>query len=195
MDPPLSETGKDQALAVARAVSRLDIQCLVSSNLARSIETASIISSETGIAYNDRIEDLREFAPGTNEIEKSPLIRFILWKHWPLLLREKVAARTYKMLVVYFLIQWRRGKTKGGDSLSQIRSRIKKVFSELDAHPAKRIAVVGHGYWIMFMALLVLGNGKLDFLRLNWVENCSITAISSDGQGNYKLEFFAQNKS
>ncbi len=195
LDPPLSQTGKAQAIAVTPVVDGLGVDCIISSNLQRAVETASIIASGTGIPYEDRIEELGEFAPGTNNIEKSSLLRFILWSGWPRMVKNRFQMSMYKIIVVYFLVQWRRGKTTGGESYEGIISRIRQSLSALDAHPANRIAVVGHGYWIMFMALLVLGNGKLDFFRLSWVENCSITAIHSNGGGKYELEFFARDHS
>lgn len=72
-DPPLSDHGRQQAVAAAGAVGTVD--AVVSSPQVRALETATIISEAIGVGPVQLVEDLRERNAGiwsgltTSEIE------------------------------------------------------------------------------------------------------------------------------
>jgi len=100
----------------------------------------------------------------------------------------------YQFMSTYYLIQWYRGKTQGGDTLEHIYERTNSILERLDNLPETSIAVIGHGYWIFFLALNVLGGSGRNIPKLSFVKNCSITRIDSDGPGKYRLAYFAKTK-
>ena len=190
-DEPLSDKGRRQAAALKDTIQRLNIQEIVSSTMKRAVGTASVISEETGIVYNHQFTRLVEVAPGSYPINRFSWMRFLLSKHWPDKLRKKFGVGLYYFLAIYYLVQWHRGKTKGGDSLSEIHQKIDEVLRILDSYPTDRILIVGHGYWIFLLGMRVLGRSRWNVFRLSWVvDYCSITRIDSNGQGNYQLRYF-----
>jgi broad specificity phosphatase PhoE len=191
-DESLSEKGKQQAAALKGIVQKLDVQEIVSSTMKRAVETASIISGETGIFYQHQFDRLVEIVPGSYPMRHRAWMRFFLSKRWPDKLRKKNGMGLYYFLAIYYLVQWYRGKTKGGNSLSEIYLDIDEMLRILDCYRAERILIVGHGYWIFFLGMKVLGPGKWKVFRLSWVvDYCSITRVDSNGLGNYQLRYFA----
>ncbi len=191
-DPPLSAMGRRQATEIAPIVNSLGVDYVLSSNMNRAVETASIIARETGIPLGERIEELREFAPGSLDTEKSTLIKSLTWNGWPSPIRQAIDSRMYRIMVFYYLLQWKRGKTTGGDSFEDMQDRIHHSLNVLGSHPGGDLAVVGHGYWLIFMAMAVMGNKPRNFFRLSYVENCSITRIMTNDSENYTLKSFAK---
>jgi broad specificity phosphatase PhoE len=190
-DESLSEKGIRQAAALKDTIWRLNIQEIVSSTMKRAVETAAVISQETGIVYNHQFTRLVEVAPGSYPIKRLSWMRFLLSKRWPDKLRRKFGVGLYYFLASYYLIQWRRGKTQGGDSLSEIHQKIDEILRILDSYATDRILIVGHGYWIFLLGMRVLGGSRWNVFRLSWVvDYCSITRIDSNGQGNYQLRYF-----
>ncbi|MCK4817781.1 histidine phosphatase family protein, partial [bacterium] len=165
---------------------------IVSSTLKRAIETAAIISEKTGIEYNLQIPELNEFAPGSLPLKEKGIIRLLKSRRWPAFVRKYLNSILYSGLSIYYFNQWYRGRTKGGDTMESIDRRINSVLNRLDDLPERRIAIVGHGYWFIFLALKIYGYKKRNILRLRWINNCSVTRIATNGNGDYTLISFAR---
>ena len=174
LDWPLSSTGEAQAHAVAPRLLRFGIERTVSSKLERARRTASVIAERARIPYDDRWGALNEIHPtrlrvGMESTEQDT------WS-WLDGLRGARALRA----------RLRTGEAPKGWDLSNVEERVSSVLARLDALPEPRIAVVGHGYWILLASLLVRGQP-----RYRWIANCSVTRIDADGLGGYRLVSFA----
>jgi len=193
VDWPLSEKGRIQAARVGEKLRRLDVELVLSSSLSRSVETAEISARESGIPYGGGWEALNEVVMGKvpgpwapaaargRRRTSSPRFKRPLW---PLL---------YRGLTVAYLLLWRAGITEGGETREQVDARVREVLVRLDGFPQNRIAVVGHGYWILCMAGFLLrpvGRRLPPFPPGGWVSNVSFTRVRTSG-GGWELEHFA----
>jgi 2,3-bisphosphoglycerate-dependent phosphoglycerate mutase len=59
-DPPLSELGRRQAVALADACSSLRLDAVVTSDLTRSYETGAVVAARLGLSTPVRLPELRE---------------------------------------------------------------------------------------------------------------------------------------
>lgn len=193
VDEPLSDKGVQQASALKKTIKKLNIQCIVSSTMKRAIETAMIISSETGIPYNHQFEKLVEVALGNHPVKQNTLFKVLLSKRWPRKMRKLLDWALSSGLTIYYFLQWRRGKTTGGESSSDIYLRIDEMLKILDSFSEERIVIVGHSGWISFLSTKILGESLWNFLKYSWVDNCYITRIDSNGNGAYQLRFFSKS--
>ena len=192
-DPPLTSRGRSQARKLAPAIFDLGATRLVSSTLARAVETASIINSATGISHTDQLATLNEVRPGQLASETlAELARRSPGTRLPRRLRRRVDAAWYRTVSTAYFVQWLRGRTNDGDDPESVRARVDDVLDQLAQMPEERVAVVGHGYWIFYMVMRCLGAPPSYRSDLRpWVENCSVTTLVGDGDG-YRLERFAQ---
>ena len=78
------------------------------------------------------------------------------------------------------------GRGSPGWSSRLARERGDVGDERLDALREPRVAVVGHGFWILLAALLV--GGQVPF---RFIANCSVTRVDADGAGRYRLVSFA----
>jgi broad specificity phosphatase PhoE len=126
-DPPLSERGRRQAEAVAADLAGIRFDVLISSDLARALETARIIGRVAGVEPQpDR--RLRELDVGA----------------WAGLGREEIARRAPERLA-----RFESGdpdvRPGGGETRREIRQRVRRAFADLAArHDGRRVAVVTH---------------------------------------------------
>ena len=117
-DPPLDETGADQAAAVALSLRDQGLEYVVSSPLARAVRTAQIIAEACGVP--------RDIDPGFNDRDYGP------WTGRP---RAEVVARWGSV-----------DAAPGVEPLEAVRSRALDALALLTAAPAgyRAIGVVTH---------------------------------------------------
>ncbi len=173
-DWPLTSLGEAQAHAVAPVLLRFGVERAVSSELERATRTASVIAERGRLPYEDRWGALNEIHPtrlraGRAHTEQEEWSFLDGWR----------GARAVREAT-------RTGRAPPGWELDATRERIFGVLGRLDALPEPRIAIVGHGYWILLTALFL--RGKLGY---RWIANCSVTRIDADGAGRYRLVSFA----
>lgn len=126
-DPPLSERGRAQAIALARELAREAIDVLVSSDLRRAAETAAILGRERGL-QPELDARLRELDIGD----------------WEGLTRGQIECKAGDALRRFDAgdLDVRPG---AGESLREIEQRALAAVAELvDAHPGQRLALVTH---------------------------------------------------
>jgi len=193
-DLSLSDAGKHQALELAETIRNLNVQALVSSTLKRTVETAEIISKKTGIPYREKFEDLVELSMGAASRRQFGFFKRIIQSTLSKKAKMLLSTAMYQFMSTYYLLQWYRGKTRGGDTLPHIYEKTNSILKRLDNLPETSVAVIGHGYWIFFLALHVLGGSGRNISKLSFVKNGSITRIDSDGSGRYRLAYFAKTK-
>ena len=168
-DWPLTARGEAEARALAAWARRARVERVVSSALLRARQTAARVAGEAGIPAGEAWPELDEISPRVLRIGRSERPEWL----------DGIAGA------------WRvRRHALGGGGPPAVRAvadRIREVLARLDALPERRVAVVGHGYWILLMALLVPGR-----FRLRFVANCSVTRVEADGRGAHRLVRFAE---
>lgn len=171
-DWPLAPIGHRQARAVAPTLASYGVERVISSGLRRARQTAAGIA-EGGLPYAHAWPDLNEVEP--RHLRAAPR-RLRLpapdwWSGWQM-------ARAMRQHV--------RGRPPDGWRVADVERRVREVLGRLDRMGERRIAVVGHGFWILLATVALEGP-----LRPRWVDNCSITRVDADGRGRYRVLCFA----
>jgi broad specificity phosphatase PhoE len=160
-DLPLDETGKRQAMLVARRIANeIDAQALISSPLARARATAGAISELTGLQVDERPE-LREMHFG--DLEGVSVDRLHL-DH------PKIAVQA---LDPYNLtLQW-----PNGDHLETFYQRSRDAFALIAReHQNKTVVVVAHGGVIGGYLRSIAGE-PLNAWQSFGVRNCAMSVV------------------
>jgi len=126
-DPPLSDRGRRQAEALSRDLAGEPIDLLVSSDLVRAAETASIVGAARGLRPTLNAE-MRELSIGD----------------WTGLTRGQIETRAADVLR-----DFERGESDvrpgGGESRREMKLRVRSAIAKLVvANPGRRLAVVTH---------------------------------------------------
>lgn len=160
-DPPLSERGLEQAAAVGARLAGAGLTAVVSSHLARAVETAAAIAEPHGLTPTAR-RDLREVDLGD-------------WSEGGF--RQKALDRDPEYLAFVAAGRWE--VIPGAEADDDLRGRMVAALDELAAaHHGGRIAVVCHGgsinAWLAH---------RFDAPRsmLVSIDNTSITTLRTDG--------------
>jgi 2,3-bisphosphoglycerate-dependent phosphoglycerate mutase len=125
-DPPLNDTGRAQALALAEELRPDQPTAVYSSDLARSLETATIVAAALGLPVETDAR-LREVDVG----EWSGLLWSEIEARYPDGVRRRLAGET----------GWERGEEFGA-----MRERVVAALVDIaSAHPGGRVLVVTHG--------------------------------------------------
>jgi len=168
LDPPLAEDGRlEAALLAARiqASDELRPARIVSSTLARALQTAEAIGARAGVA-----------------VEPDPRLIEIGQGEWE--------GRTHADLAVTDADRyeaWRRGpgirQPPGGEPIEWATRRVRTLLDDLaDAGGRWPLCVVSHGGTLRIMARLLLGTGTTAPWSLD-VDNASLSVCSSlDGE-------------
>jgi len=128
-DIGLNDTGRWQARRVGEALADEEITAVYSSDLGRAHQTAQEIAESTGIPVV-RTEGLRERSFGVFE----GLTFDEIHQNWP------EQAQNWRRRVP----DWQ--PPEGGESLLELRERVRRTMVELAAkHPGEQIVVVAHG--------------------------------------------------
>jgi probable phosphoglycerate mutase len=127
-DPPLSERGRRQAAELARALAGEGVETLITSDLARAFETASIVGRALGLRPRPE-PALRELDAGT----------------WSGLPRSEIARRDAQMLA-RFDSGDRNTPAGGGENRRDVALRARRALLAIAREDAgRRLAVVTHG--------------------------------------------------
>ena len=189
MDEVLSARGISQAVQAAEAMRNQQIQIVVTSDMKRAAQTGQIIAEELA-AQCIVLPGLREIAPGEAPGRAGRLVLPLLDRRLPRFVRRTAGQLLAAYLSLRYIWSWRRGLNRDGETIEKVRARVEAALSALDQRPELTILVVGHGFWILFLALMLTKPHRR--LNLRWVKNCSVTEITTDEQGNRKLLYFAR---
>jgi broad specificity phosphatase PhoE len=125
-DPPLNETGRAQAVALADQLRDVPVSAVYSSDLRRAVETASVVAAAKGLTVRTR-----------------PVLREIDVGEWSGLTVSEIEARYPDAMHRHAAggDGWERGEPHAA-----MQERIVAAVSELTAaHPGETILLVGHG--------------------------------------------------
>lgn len=126
-DPPLSARGREQAALLAAELADQGLELLVSSDLARTSQTAAIVGRQLGLEPRHEC-GLREIDAGS----------------WSGLSREEIALRDGRALA-RFDSGDPEAPAGGAESRRDAAARARRVLGTLAAeHPGRRVAVMTH---------------------------------------------------
>lgn len=167
-DPPLDDSGRDQARAAAAWVAELEPDAIVSSDLVRCVDTAAELAALTGLPVA-RDPRLREISVGT----------------WEGLTREEVAERHPEEYAAW-TAGWT-GRRGGGESRAEVAERAFAALTEVDATAP---VLVTHSVTANALACRLLGlpDGAWVFAPLG---NCRWAELRV-GYGGWRLYAYNQ---
>ncbi|MFL5248095.1 MAG: histidine phosphatase family protein [Myxococcales bacterium] len=157
-DPALTDRGRQQAAAAARAVASLGVDAVLTSPLRRARETAQVIADAAGLAV-EPVEGFAEVDMGVLAEPRTPEDR-----------EEREA------IFDGWLSGNRARAFPGGEDFPAVMRRVEAGLRVIGAaHPGGRIALVTHRMPIAAAAALAGAPGA------GSCANCSITTLEHDG--------------
>ncbi|MDR0616615.1 MAG: histidine phosphatase family protein [Synergistaceae bacterium] len=168
-DFPLSEAGRKEAEAIGKALSKVPMSRIISSDLARAADTAKIVAG---------LQKKKPRAP-----EQDPALREINMGEWDGLTKDDIASG-------YVDIFRRRGQDvenvtpPGGESLGQLQARGIAAFERIaeESRSLGNILIVAHGaiMWSIVSGLFDMPIGGLyrfglDYCGVHLIEHCGET--------------------
>lgn len=164
---PLSELGRRQGEAVARALADEPIEALYCSPLRRALDTAQPVAEALGL-----------------EIQIIPLLKEIHAGIWEDRRRSEIEQEYSEELQ-----RWREGEFErpipGGESRRQLLGRGREAFKTILGSGYGHVVVVSHGGLLVVTLKDLLGIPR-DQPPLD-LENGSITKLAHDGDGRVEL--------
>jgi broad specificity phosphatase PhoE len=160
-DIPLNETGRRQAELTGAYFRDIPVKRIISSPLARAVETAEGIATATGVPV-ERVDELTDINFGIweglslREVEERYPAAFALWKASP----EKL-------------------RIEGGETLAEVRERVSRG---LPRQPglAGAVIIVTHRAICKILVLSLLHMGEEHFWAIKY-DPGSITLLEGDG--------------
>jgi len=147
-DPPLSARGREQAEALARDLAGLRLELVITSDLARAVETGAPIARALGVEA-PRCPGLRELDVGS----------------WTGLTRAEIAARDPEALA-RFESGADGAPAGGGETRSELARRAREALAVLSRRSTRsRIAVVTHLGVIRALVGRELGHAEWTLMR------------------------------
>lgn len=178
-DYQLSARGVTQATQAGRTVKGWGAELVLASSLRRARQTGGILALEAGLPEPELCPDLDEINPGRDSLGQ-------------LCLSSRKSAIVSSTLVAAYLFDRRVAARRRGESASEVLERIERVLSKLLRSPARRIVLVGHGYWIATMALMVAPSLLRALGKARWVQHVSSTRVVAGAAGELRLTDFAR---
>lgn len=169
-DVPLTDLGRSQAKETARSLSTLEIDAVYSSDLSRSIDTATAIADEH-----------------SSEVTTDPAFREIDQGEWTGLPVDEIRRRWPE--------KWgpaRHYTTRpGGESPQQVRRRALEGLSRVVAgHPDSTVVVVSHGGTIRWLVAEAKGYDDEASAGLRGVSNGGAVVLDAEViKGDLRLRF------
>jgi broad specificity phosphatase PhoE len=168
--PGLNETGRTQAALLAERLEKLGVDLIYTSDLPRTLETATIVAQRLGIA-----------------LELDPAFREVDVGDWAGLTRDAVAERNPEGYQ-----RWVEGAAgwSGGESYEDMHSRVVAAYERICArHPDATVLVVSHGGTVRALTAHAVGLKLHDRRRIDGVRNCSLTALDHWADSSRLVKF------
>ena len=160
-DPPLNETGRRQARALAKRLEREHLQVIYSSDAARARETAEIVSSRLGLA-----------------VELDPRLREASFGRWEGLTRQQIRERYADEFA-----RWEAAERPVPLGVEPDEAMAERVLAALHdiagAYPDGRVLVVTSGGPIRAVEAHLRGVEQISARRLlGTVDNCGLVELA-----------------
>jgi alpha-ribazole phosphatase len=157
MDVPLSDVGRQQAVAIARRLMPESIDVIYASDLTRAYETAQIIA-----------------APHRLGAQPEPRLREMSFGEWEGLPYAQMAKR-FPDQVAWWNADRLTHAPPGGETLAQLAARVQAVLDDATrAHTDQTVLMVSHMSPLKMMICLLLGKSPRDI----WQFGMDNTALS-----------------
>jgi probable phosphoglycerate mutase len=166
--PGLNRTGRAQAARLAERLRAAGLTSILTSDLARAVETAKAIVGTTGLApVHDA--DLREVDVG----------------HWTGKSEDEIAAEHPEEWAAWSEgLDVRRG---GGETYAELALRVERAVMKV---AFGRVLVVSHGGAIKSFVAKILGVSNEGLRALAGIANCGLTVVERDARGHHRLHAF-----
>lgn len=170
LDMPLTEKGREQAIATARFLRDASISAVYASDLARAYDTGCAVAQVCGVPIL-ATEQLREIFAGD-------------WEGRPYRELEEEFSDSYGV--------WRTqiglARCPNGESVAQLQQRIRLFIEEIvRKHPDKTIAIATHATPIRVMECVWTNTPLEQMHTIPWVSNASVTIAEYDDGGQGRL--------
>ena len=127
-DPPLNQTGLEDAARAARFLASRPLRAIYSSDLQRARLTAEIIAQATG-----------------RQVRLEPRLREVYLGEWEGQLFSDIRAR-YRAEILERELHPVNSRPPGGETLAELWQRVRQVVAEIAArHPGEEVVLVSHG--------------------------------------------------
>ncbi len=158
-DVPLNDTGRRQAIALAKRLEGWPIDALHASDLRRAAETAAILGAATG--HEARLSaNWREISFGTHEGRSDP---------------------------TSFTEMVRHAHETGGENYETVRARLEAGYRTLcEQHAGQHVLLVGHGGTLRALIASLIGLPPENIENLSLRGNASLSIVEF-GSGRPKL--------
>ncbi len=162
----LSTRGRKQARQLAQHLKNIRLDYIYTSDLARTVETATIIASFHPHAIMAKSTLLRERNLGKFQGKK------VSEKDW-----QSLPGNQYT------------NKPPGGENFAEVRKRIKKFYRHLRrGHLTQTILIVGHDDSMRLLEGILLGKNLKDALKLSALKNGAITEYRINSRKKARLQ-------
>lgn len=178
VDYRLSPRGIVQATQAGRNVRDWGAEVVLASSLRRARQTAQIVAREAGLPEPELTPDLDEINPGRDSLSRLSFSS-----------RKNIIVSS--ALVAAYLLDRRVSARRRGESASAVLERIERVLSKLLRSPARRIVLVGHGYWITTMALMLCPSLLRGLQKARWIHHVSATRVVAGPAGELRCVEYA----
>jgi 2,3-bisphosphoglycerate-dependent phosphoglycerate mutase len=180
-DVPLSDTGREQAAAVATwLTSRPPVDLVVVSPYLRTVQTAEIAVSQLGDVPVRRDERLRDRELG---------ILDLLTGHGVQTRLPAEAVRRKRLGKFYY-------RPPGGESWADVALRLRSLLGDLRRdHDGGRVLLFGHEAVVFLLRYLIEGLTEQQLMEVatdGTIANCSVTTWERTGDGPLALVDFAR---
>lgn len=162
-DPPLSQLGKAQAMAVGSLLAEHEVDAVVCSTMGRARETAQIIAAPHGLDPDVRAElvEIQSYRDIPEDVQPQTLVDPAEWAR-----NEEAFHRTVKWDLMFF-----------GEKSAEFRDRVVTAIEQLlRDYEGKHVVLVSHGGVINGYLAWILGIEEDMFFLPN---HCSITTVWS----------------
>ncbi len=127
-DPPLNQTGLEEAGRAARILASRPLRAIYSSDLLRARQTAEIIARAAG-----------------EQVRLEPRLREVCLGEWEGQLFNEIRLR-YPAEIQERELHPVSSRPPGGETLAELWQRVKSAMAEIAArHPGEEVALVSHG--------------------------------------------------
>jgi broad specificity phosphatase PhoE len=168
--PGLNDTGRAQAALLADRLADLGVDVVYTSDLPRTLETATVVAQRLGLA-----------------IEPDPEFREVDVGEWAGLTRHAVAERDPEGYA-----RWEAGGAgwSGGETYQDMHRRVVAAYERVCAlHPDATVLIVAHGGTIRALTAHAVGLEHHDRQRIDGVRNCSLTALDHNPGSSRLVKF------
>jgi probable phosphoglycerate mutase len=170
-DPPLTDVGRRQAEAAARALLPAGVEAILSSPVRRARQTADVVAAALGLPVREA-EGFRECAFGEWDGHTFAEVK----QGWP----AELAAWLGSTAV----------RPPGGESFDEVERRVRRARDQLVARYAGRtVLVVSHVTPVKMLVRLALGAPATALYRME-MSPASLTEIAWYADGNASLRRF-----